>query len=325
MKRAERKNYFLWWLLDSLTIKRSDGKIIAICLLAAALFWLLNALNKDYTTRISYPIQFDYDDSVYVAMQQVPVRIQLNASGYGWNLLKKTLRVNVTPLSYRIVNPLQTRYLTSTALLPSVAEQLRDLKINYVVNDTLFFEFDRYSYKNVVLQIDSANVNLASGYRITSPVQLKPALVSYKGPSSLIKALSDTIYLKISAKNIEESYSDDLPIDYVQSSLIHADINRTTVRFDVAPFVKQTMLMPVQLVNVPPKDSILLVDQALEVGYWVQKEESRNVQPEDFTITADFKTFNQKDSTVAVYLERKPPAVRDVTVNKNSVRVQYVE
>jgi hypothetical protein len=58
------------WIVDSVIIRKgSDIKVVVMCLLAATTFWFLNALNKDYSTRITYPVRFEYDDSVYVPYQ----------------------------------------------------------------------------------------------------------------------------------------------------------------------------------------------------------------------------------------------------------------
>jgi hypothetical protein len=109
-----------------------------MCLMAATTFWFLNALNKDYSTRLSYPIEFDYDDSTYISISTLPKKVRLNVSGYGWNLLKKSLQVNANPLNYRVANPLQARYITGSNLLQPITEQLRDIRVNYVVEDTIF-------------------------------------------------------------------------------------------------------------------------------------------------------------------------------------------
>ncbi|RYF52971.1 MAG: hypothetical protein EOO39_41425, partial [Cytophagaceae bacterium] len=44
-----------------------------LCLLAASLFWLLNALNKTgYSLNIDYPIHFVYNDSAYCPVTTLP-------------------------------------------------------------------------------------------------------------------------------------------------------------------------------------------------------------------------------------------------------------
>jgi hypothetical protein len=292
--------------------------------MAATTFWFLNALNKDYSTRLSYPIQFEYDDSTFVSVVPLPKKVRLNVSGYGWNLLKKTLQVNIVPLTYRISSPLQARYITGTNLLPFITEQIRDIRINYIVEDTIFFDFDRISIKKVALQVDSMAINLAEGYRLTSPIILNPAYINFKGPSSLLKALPDSIFVNIPLKSIDENFQEDIPVNYVQSSLIEPDNTKVKVNFNVASFRKETQLVPVIPVHFPKKDSLVLANPVLEVSYWLKKEETKPVRPEDFRIIADYARLNQTDSTITILLEHKPAFITDVRVNKASIRVYEV-
>jgi hypothetical protein len=296
-----------------------------MCLLAATTFWFLNALNKDYSTRITYPVRFEYDDSVYVPLNNLPQSVRLNASGYGWNLLKKTLRLNSQSITYRISNPLRTNYITGASLMVPITEQVRDIKVNYLVEDTIFLNFDRIDTRQVVLNIDSAALNLASGYRVVSPVSITPTVINFKGPSSLLKTLPDAIFLNIPYKNIDENFSESIAINYVQNPLIQSDINKAQVNFTVAPFVKETQLVSIAKLSFPSKDSIVLGDNTLEVSYWLRKDEASKVRPEDFRLVADFKTFNKEDSTVKIFLEQKPPFVSDIRVNKAIIKLHYVE
>ncbi len=314
------------WLINSITIrKRSDIKVVVMCLFAATTFWFLNALNKDYSTRISYPIEFDYNDSAYVSINPLPEKIRLNVSGYGWNLLKKTLQLGSSGITYRVTNPLRTKYITGTALMVPITEQIRDIRVNYVVEDTLFFDFDKIDVKEVALKVDSAALSLEGGYRIISPVAISPNTIRFKGPASLLQALPEAIFLNIPYNNIDENFSETVPVNYVQNSLIEPSITRTRVSFNIAPFVKETQLVPIAKMDFPQKDSTVLGDNTLEVSYWIRQDEANKVRPEDFRLIADFKSFNNADSTVKIFLEQKPDFVTDIRVNKILTKVYYVE
>jgi hypothetical protein len=206
-----------------------------------------------------------------------------------------------------------------------ITEQVRDIKVNYLVEDTIFLNFDRIDTRQVVLNIDSAALNLASGYRVVSPVSITPTVINFKGPSSLLKTLPDAIFLNIPYKNIDENFSESIAINYVQNPLIQSDINKAQVNFTVAPFVKETQLVSIAKLSFPSKDSIVLGDNTLEVSYWLRKDEASKVRPEDFRLVADFKTFNKEDSTVKIFLEQKPPFVSDIRVNKAIIKLHYVE
>jgi hypothetical protein len=166
---------------------------------------------------------------------------------------------------------------------------------------------------------------LSEGFRLVSPVSIVPRFINFEGPSSLLKALPDSILLNIPLKNIDEKFEEEIAINYVQSSLIEADYTKVKVSFNVAQFKKETQLVPIHRINFPQKDSFILGNQVLEVSYWLRRDESKVVQPEDFRLIADFNSLNKTDSTITIRLEQKPMFVSDIRVNRASIRVYEVK
>ena len=119
-------------LARSLLPRQGDVKTVGICLLAAAAFWLLNALDQDYVTTISYPVRVVGEGKVEGQMHSV----QLNVTGYGWSLLRHRLQLQQPPLVYRVEGQ-PNGQVAGGQLLPLAAEQIRDLQVNYIVDDSL--------------------------------------------------------------------------------------------------------------------------------------------------------------------------------------------
>jgi hypothetical protein len=65
----------------------------------------MNVLNKDnYSIKLNYPLEIEYDNSAFVPMQPLPKRISVNVSGDGWTLLQKSwLNFNANPVVYKVL------------------------------------------------------------------------------------------------------------------------------------------------------------------------------------------------------------------------------
>ncbi len=294
-----------------------------MCFVTATTFWFLNALNKDYSTRLQYPVRFVYDDSSFIATRPLPNRISLNVSGYGWNLLRKSILPNANPLQFAIQAPLRTSYLAGITLLPTITEQLEDIRINYILDDTLFFQFDRRVTKQIQLRIDSANIGLAPNFRITSPITLEPSSIVFEGPATLISKLPNEIFIDLPAGDIDEDYSETLPVDYIQNSLITPDQNRVRVRFSVNPFVQEIQRVPVQTVNFPERNPPSLPAPEADVQYWVRQEDARRARLQDFRVIASYDTYNPQDSTVRLSVVMRPGFVQEVAPVVPLVKLRY--
>jgi hypothetical protein len=221
------------------TPPKTDYKAIAICLLAAVIFWIMNALNKDgYSLRIPFPLQFSYNDSLYIPTQPLPEKISVNVSGNGWNLLRKVFAVNVNPIKYSISKPLKTRMLNTGSLTDSVSEYIKDVKINYVVADRFELEFDRKVSKQFTVKVDSSNISLKDRYVITSLINVNPRIITLTGPESVLEEMGNTILVKVPSQRLQDNYDDEVKLLLPKNSLIKANKDRISVSFEVAELLK---------------------------------------------------------------------------------------
>ncbi|MBC7922124.1 MAG: hypothetical protein H7Z75_13670 [Ferruginibacter sp.] len=308
------------WLVTWLTPKRSqDAKVVSLCLLAATTFWFLNALNRDYSTRISCAIRFNYDDSTYMATKPLPDKVRLSVTGYGWNLLKKTLSLDTEPIEYTISKPMRTKYVTAPFLLTAVSEQLQGLRINYVVEDTLHLDFDRRVRKTVDVRVDSARVNLDKEYVISGPITVNPTRITFEGPASVLDATDRTLTISLPATRIDEDYDETLDVSLPGQGLVSADAERVTVRFGVERLLADSREVPVQEVHYPGSSPAF--GPTVRVTYSVRKTDAPRVAPGDFNVVADFKNLRVEDSTIVLFIEKVPPYIRNVRLNSPSIRV----
>src|SRR5215217_1753071 len=149
----------------------------------------MNVLNtENYSIKLNYPLEIEYDNSSYVPMQPLPRRISVNVSGDGWTLLQKSwLNFNANPVVYKVLNPNEASFINSTTLTDQVTELFPDLHVNYVVADTFELSFEPKIRKIIPIRIDSASINIKPGYVISSIINVSPSLISVDGPVSLVK------------------------------------------------------------------------------------------------------------------------------------------
>ncbi|RYU93668.1 hypothetical protein [Emticicia agri] len=214
-------------------------KTLILCFLAAAIFWLLNALNKSgYTTKINYPLEIIYDDSRYIPVTPLPKTIKVSLSSTGWNLLKDNFSFHVSPVLYEIANPEKEGQLNTTVLTEKLLAKLKNSKINYIVTDTFALNFERKYSKKVVLKIDSIGVDLEKNFVIASLINITPAEIIIEGPASALKAYQDTFYLKVPAKNLAINFDDKISIPLPKNPLVKISAEQATVSFEVAELLK---------------------------------------------------------------------------------------
>ena len=157
-------------------------RAVTACLLAAGLFWQMNALNKTYTTRLNYPLAWHYDSVHYVPLRPLPVALPVTVTGQGWQLLRANMGWGTHPADLRPVPLPGTRYLPAAAWRRGLQNALEGVQVNEWSGDTLRLTFDRIATRRLPLMLPADS---ARRYKAT----FTPAVVTFRGPSSLVQAL----------------------------------------------------------------------------------------------------------------------------------------
>lgn len=220
--------------------RKNKLKTFAVCIVAAAFFWLMTALNKDnYTLRLDYPIHISYNDSLYTPIQPLPSRVTVNVSGDGWNLLRKSWFTFIDkPVEYTILNPQSASSLNSTSLVSQIAENFPDVKVNYVVADTFELAFEKKITRIIPIRADSLSINLRPGYVISSLINISPSLILVEGPASLVAEYPDTLFVPITTPKIQNNFDEVVPIRLPYQDKVVASHSSVFVSFEVARLLR---------------------------------------------------------------------------------------
>jgi hypothetical protein len=218
-----------------LRFDRTNWKALALCFFAAAVFWIFNALNKDYATNIRFPLEFDYDNSKFIAVEPLPSSLLLNVSGNGWEILRKSLGFKVPGISMPVERPGETHRIVGSTLSPVVASQIGTLQLNYIVTDTLRLSIEPRASRKIRLRPDVREVTFKEQYGRISPVVILPDSVTLDGPKRFIESLPDTVSIPVRASRISSNFRQSISILVSNKDIIRHNPPVAQVIFEVGP------------------------------------------------------------------------------------------
>ncbi|MDX5438782.1 MAG: hypothetical protein LPK03_16395 [Pontibacter sp.] len=297
-------------------------RVVVLCFVAASTFWLLNALNKSYSTQTSYPIRFVYDESELVPISPLPEEVSINVTGKGWKLLRKSLRLEVQPAEIYIRDLPRNNYLLGSALRPALVNALDGLQLNFVVTDTIYFNFDPVVQKQIALRVDPAQKLTDNQHTVMGPVRVMPDSITFTGPSSLIDSLPDPFLLRLPEQNITSPSKVPVPINYDYKSLVEANVEEAQVIVNVKALVPEERQVLPELINVPEEVALNLRPPIAVVRYQLLQDSVPLLNREAFKVVLDYKKFNPIDSTLVPELVQQPRGIRNVQVWPNRIKVQ---
>lgn len=236
---------FLRVIISLLRFDRTNWTALALCLFAAAVFWIFNALNKDYDTQLALPLRIEFDEARYAPAQAIPAKLDVNVHGNGWELLRKSLGYKVPVISVPIERPAGIHRIPGSALAPGVISQLGALKLNFVALDTLFLRLEPRTTRKLKLVANIGRVTYRQNVGRISPVVVLPDSVLLEGPSNYLQALPDTLVISLPPRRVTAQYRETLEIKLENDEFIRRDPPVAEVIFDVGPIDVVSLRLPV--------------------------------------------------------------------------------
>lgn len=301
-------------------------KVAALCFLAAATFWVLNALNKDnYTTVVDYPIEIIFDAEEYMAVEKLPSRIKIEINGNGWDLLRKYFKINETPFLIEISNPSTKNYILTSEIRRSLAESLSPTGLVSMVSDTIKFQVDKIVTRKVKILPDTTANTLAKNYRLVGNIEVDPDLVNIKGPTSILQQLEGTLKVSLGEDKINKNFNKILPLEAPNTlkEFLTLEEESVQVRFDVTQILEGNKRLKIRTVNFPKNVSINGEATTIIMSYFIDERKVNELGNYEFEAILNYNNRNREDSTIAVQVSPKPAFLEKIKFEPEILKLKY--
>lgn len=302
----------------------SSWKVVVLSFVGAATFWFFSALGKEYSYRVQHPIEFVYDSDSLIAVKPLPEYVDIDVSGGGWDLFRRSFWFGSDPVIIELENPAAIRYLTRPTILPILTEQLNQFRINFLFTDTLYIDINRKSSKKVNLTIDSARISMEEDYRIITPIGMTPDTAIIYGPSSFLDTLGHEFVVPLDIDEIDKNFDRFVKLGLPEAFDIYTDPPTINVKFGVERFDRMQLVSKVELLNFPEDSSVFVANPDVTIRFVVQESLREEYQAGDFQVVVDYSMINKADSTAPAIVVFYPESVLEVEVLPDSLAIRYV-
>jgi|GEM_PF-1299193 len=283
-----------------------EWRILVVCCFLAACLWFLNALSKNYSTYILFPVNIVYDEESYMPVSNLPKFVSANVDGDGWKLLGYMLGKK-REIDYRIANPIASKQLEHGKLVTYIKAIDPKLDINYLNVQPNQFRFEHRIKRRIRLYADINNAQFADGFDMMGEARLHPGSIEISGPKSLVNALPSFLPLALDMKDIKSDVSKELAInigELTQSDLVSMSHKSALVKLTVLPSFGQVLQLPVSWTE--PHVKYKLVPTSVKISFNQNGVNLPPAMPHQFQVQANFNDINWQDSTVQLNLTKSP-------------------
>ncbi len=276
---------------------RTNWKAVALCFLAATVFWFFNAINKEYSTNVRFPLHFEFNNEKFIQAKALPLEVNINVKGNGWDLLRSgSYGLKRPSLVIPLERPAEVKKIVCSTLPPLLASQLGRLQINYVVTDTLFLEIESKDAHKFKATINEKSISYKEGYGRIGPIVILPDSVHLEGPKSLLHDLPDSILLTYSGKKISGNFRESIEV-ITNSEMIKRDPPVVEVMFDVGQVILISRKVKLDIAK-PSFGQMSLSSDSVSYQVRIPKDRANDFQQQVITASVDLR--NAKKGTMNV-------------------------
>ena len=299
---------------------RTNWKAVALCFLAATVFWFFNAINKEYSTNVRFPLHFEFNNEKFIQAKALPLEVNINVKGNGWDLLRSASYGLKRPsLVIPLERPAEVKKIVCSTLPPLLASQLGRLQINYVVTDTLFLEIESKDAHKFKATIDEKSISYKEGYGRIGPIVILPDSVHLEGPKSLLHDLPDSILLTYSGKKISGNFRESIEV-ITNSEMIKRDPPVVEVMFDVGQVILISRKVKLEVTK-PSFGQMSLSKDSVSYQVLIPKDRVNDFQQQVITVSIDLRSAKKGTMNVRPLWRGFPSYAQLLSVDSVDVKL----
>lgn len=302
-------------IFNILRFNKRNWKAVVLCLFAATIFWFFNALNKNYSANINFPLAFDYDQERFIPVRSLPEHVRLNVNGLGWDLFRKSSGLKVPPLVIPLERPTDVRKIVGSTLPALFSPQLEGMQVNFALTDTLYVEMDDRIKRKIEIRVDSIQHYLNNEFVLVDKIKVQPDTVWLDGPKQVINQLPPIFQLTLPDKNISKNFNDEVEITFPRSGLVSRNPPIVTVVFEVEPLVEVTDTIQVEILNIPSRIKSSMGIAQVMCTYSLPARLANTVSADSLVAVVDLKAVPRGNHKIIPHVIGLPPQARLVKVD----------
>ncbi len=309
---------------------KSDRLIFLICILIAAIFWLLIKLSAVYTVDNSFQLSYTNEPSDLRVTKLVDSTLNLNLTARGFSILKMNLfndmkHLDINLDNYTVEPKGNTRYAIYTQeLRSSLADFIGVSEKNIQFSKAMLtFEMEKTSEK-IVKVIPNYSLQFASQYDLYNNVTCEPNFIKLYGPQSILDTI-DGIYTNILVReDVMSNFETTIGLENPDSDLLRLNIKEVSLDFKVEKFTEYEIIVSIKDDNLEYK--IKTFPSKVKVFYQIAQIDFNEVHSNQFSVIPVINNLDLKEvNKLPLKLSKQPDFVRNARIVPSTVEFLIIK
>lgn len=285
--------------------------LFSVFLLISATIWLLNALSKNYTSVIEYPLVYTDFPEDKVSVGEMPGHLDLQINAHGYALLRYKLFRKPVPISFNVSEYNLNRggdnssaYILTRYLRDPIARQLpSELQLLEIAPDTLHFLFAGKVTRMLKIKPDFT-FSIVKQFTIKDEIKLAPDSVEVTGPDLILDTMEYVYTEALDLGELTKNFSDRVRLN--QNEELHYSVGRVNCIIELERFTELQVTVPIEVLNLP--DSILMqtFPSSIKINCKVGLSQYERIESYPFRAVVDYNNIDERVQSLSVSILNLP-------------------
>ncbi len=200
------------------------------------------------------------------------------------------------------------------------SQQVDGLDINFSLTDTLHIDIEPKETRWVKLGIDSAYLDLETGYVLASPISIIPDSIEIEGPQRLVRGFEEPLLLRLRQHGIDEHFMKTVEINMPSDGVIGYRPKEVTIKFDVERLVTIEDSVRIEVENVPSTISEVQ-EKFIPITLSMPENVAKEFSIDSVRAVLDLRDFVRGEAVIFPRIEGLPPFSQVVKVDSVRIRL----
>ncbi|MEN6453991.1 MAG: hypothetical protein ABFD10_07015 [Prolixibacteraceae bacterium] len=300
--------------------------IYLVCVCIATIFWFLNALNKQYSVDLTFPVKYTNWPTNKILINNPPDHFALRVNSFGFTLLRYKLSLAFSPLIFNVNEftagklelSARSEYAMPTRqFIGHLSEQVsNELNITDIHPDTLIFLFDKVTSRQVRVR-PNVSFELKQQHFLNDMITTIPDSVLVSGPKSILDTLSFISTSYQHYKDVDHTIRQNIPLKEYKNLIMKT--RRVLLEIPVEEYTEKLVTVPVTIKGLPPETRINLFPDKVNISFMIALSRFKEVDPGDFQVTADYEDIKNKLELLRLKIGTQPSYVHSVSLTPEQI------
>jgi len=264
----------------------------------SALIWLLITFSKEYTTVITFPV--DYKNIAQnQLLQEAPVKeIDITVKATGFKIIRAKIRNKTIQLD---ASQLNRKRKSKFYILPNTQKNkiqnqlLSGIDIIEVGIDTIFLNLGLLTSKKVALQ-PNLDINYHVGYDLLGDISMDPDSILISGPKSRVDTIKYIRLNKLVLSDVKANFNQEVEIvKTISQRSLNFNIIKTKISGRVDKFTEGRIQVPFDIVNLPENINLTTLNRKVEIIFTVALSNFAKVSEASFKVDCDYSVAEKNN------------------------------